>query len=279
MKNSDVKNSDLLKKLKTFGYLRLKSFVNPEDLSQLQSNFSKDLKETLHIDLSIPVSESLRGTWRVPGMNPIMRNLKESYALVSIEEQIKNKVNGIFDSNLWGTQELWYSLLSMPGIPIENWHIPKGSWHADEPGFQGEDLPWSYFVFIFLDKVEHKGGGTFIISGTHHHAQRLAEESHLYDESLVLEFKDRFGQKTNLLTQRALFPHTELYKKLCSEEPWFKGEELSSFKSHMGIEHELIELTGDPGDIVILDPRGLHSVSEIANGRPRQVLRMDLHRI
>ena len=42
---------------------------------------------------------------------------------------------------------------------------------------------------------------------------------------------------------------------------------------------EVHEITGEPGDIAILDPRCLHSYSANTADRPREVIRIDFKRL
>lgn len=77
---------------------------------------------------------------------------------------------------------------------------------------------------------------------------------------------------------------------LVQEDPWFQAllqegspdQRIQRFLEEgntlHGIEQKAIPLTGAAGDIIVMDPRCLHTFSANVSNLPRQVLRLDFRR-
>ena len=129
-----------------------------------------------------------------------------------------------------------------------------------------------------------------VVSGSHRCGQHLAQNHGRVDPALVDAFGDDNRGLVNGEELRVLSP-TDTVGLLAEADPWFRElvsqgapeqrierfmERGSTFE---GIPVKVVELTGRPGDIVLLDPRCLHSVSVNTSGVPRQVVRLDFRRL
>jgi hypothetical protein len=137
-------------------------------------------------------------------------------------------------------------LFTLPNIDV--WRLPDG-WHADGPRFASGVSP-GVQLFGCIDAVVPGGGGTVVVAGSH----RLAN-----DEGRFLRAKD--------LTQ------------ILRREPFFRelmagrgGEDGVLPRARIGdVPVEVMELTGQPGDVWLIDLRILHTGAPNAADRPRMM--------
>ena len=132
----------------------------------------------------------------------------------------------------------------------DRWSLPTG-WHPDSPRLaSGRSL--GVQLFAFLDRVGLHGGGTLAVAGSHR----------LVDEGRFLRAADIAGR----LRREAFF------KRLYAGDS-SGGEGGGLLKGVVGdVALEVIELTGAPGDIYLMDLRLLHSAAPNASTRPRMMI-------
>jgi ectoine hydroxylase-related dioxygenase (phytanoyl-CoA dioxygenase family) len=128
------------------------------------------------------------------------------------------------------------------------WRLPggwPGGWHSDSPRLADGSSP-GVQAFSFLEPVGPQGGGTLVLVGSH-----------------------------RLLAGRGALKPKEI-NRLLRDEPYFHrlaaaGAQGEAFpKGACGdVGLEVIELTGQPGDVWITDMRVLHAASPNAAETPR----------
>lgn len=135
------------------------------------------------------------------------------------------------------------------------WTLP-GGWHTDSPRLaSGERL--GVQVFTFLEPVAAGGGGTVAVAGSHR---------------LLNDGRTRTPREVNrALRQEAFFRPLYAQSGLTDLPRGSVGE----------VALKVVELTGKPGDVWVMDLRVLHSVAPNAADRPRimvthRFLRADL---
>lgn len=290
-----------LTSLKTFqkrGFLKLPNVIEVDNITSLRTAFWHEVNDRFALSLDDPSSwfrnpsNPVGGTKakRLNGMGPMMRDLKASGKFDVIEEMMQSAIDSIFGDNAWRPLDLWYSLLSFPGSETK-WNVPHNSWHNDEPIVVGDSNPWSLFVFLLLDDVSVDMGATAVVSGSHRRAEQLAETIANSDQEAAIKAFDSVnsGLMDNPKSIR-LLTTDQVLEPLTQEDPWMKAlvtegtpeqrikqfvQEGSTFN---GIEQKVVSLTGSAGDIIILNPRCLHSVSANISQHPRQVIRLDFRR-
>jgi hypothetical protein len=290
-----------LSKLEEFqnkGVLKLPNVIDIEQLTDVKTRFWQEvhrkfgiqLKEpsTWFSDTSNPVGDARAK--RLNGMGSIMRDLKASGKLDEIESAIQPAIDQVFGADSWRPLDLWYSLLSFPGSEAA-WNVPHKSWHSDEPSVVGDTKPWSLFVFVFLDNVSTDMGATSVISGSHRQAERLAKTlGTSNNEALINAFASVNSELFESPKDVILLPMDQVLEPLIQEDPWFQAlvqegspdERIQRFikegNTQNGIEQKVVTLTGAAGDIIVFDPRCLHTFSANISDLPRQVLRLDFRR-
>lgn len=136
------------------------------------------------------------------------------------------------------------------------WELPARAWHFDCMPVSAGQRPVQFFAF--LSQVRPRGGGTLVLTGSH----RLVA-SHL---SLGQEFRlDR--------VRSSLATHPWL------RELWKPGDDADRVQRYMhhgtvidGVPLRVIELTGEPGDIILMHSDCFHAAAPNRLTEPRIML-------
>ncbi|WP_339718827.1 phytanoyl-CoA dioxygenase family protein [Marinomonas primoryensis] len=280
------------------GVLKLSNVIDIEKVVDVRTHFWHEINRKFGINIDEP------STWfsnannpvgntrakRLNGMGSIMRDLKASGKLDEIEHAIQPAIDHVFGAHAWRPLDLWYSLLSFPGSETV-WNVPHQSWHNDEPTVVGDAEPWSLFVFVFLDDVSADMGATTVVSGSHRRIASLAKVlGTSNNEALINAFESVNSGLFENPKDVTLLPMDQVLEPLIQEDPWFQAlvnegspdKRIQRFieegSTHNGIEQKVVPLTGVAGDIIVFDPRCLHTFSANISNLPRQVLRLDFRR-
>ena len=279
------------------GVLTLSNVLGGQEVAELRGHFWDTVTQKFDIRLEDP------DTWfanpynpmggsrakRLSGMNSIMDGLRATGRLQPAQDAIQSALDTLFGERRWEPIDRWYSLLSFPGVEPQ-WSVPHKSWHNDEPIVVGDDEPWSIFVFLFLDRVERNTGPTLAITGSHRRGEVIAEQSGVVDELQVQAFDHVNSDVVTNPANVRLLPVGELLPQLVTADEWFgdlvtedgNADRIHRFMesgtSRSGIHSRVVDLSADAGDVILFDPRCLHTFSANLSGQPRQVLRLDFRR-
>lgn len=159
----------------------------------------------------------------------------------------------------WVEPEHWGKPLLTFGDPQREWAIPATGWHVDSNAWSVPHLLPGVVAFTFLDTVEPEGGGTLVVAGSHHLTWARCERAGGH-------------QKTGRI------------KASLTDHPWFaslwdEGIEPVNRKHRAtqgaevdGVPVRVVELTGRPGDVVMMNQRCLHVAAPNVASRPRMML-------
>jgi hypothetical protein len=141
-------------------------------------------------------------------------------------------------------------LFTLPNADM--WTIPAG-WHVDCPRLASGRRP-GVQLFTFLDTVEHRGGGTLVVAGSH----RLLNEGRFIkvEEIRRLISRDAFFCELYSTAPAGAKDRTHLLNR-----PVALGK----------VALELVELIGAPGDVYLMDLRVLHASAPNASDHPRMM--------
>ena len=192
------------------------------------------------------------------GTEPAWWALGREPAFANLPAAFMTAVERVFGRGTW-TQVLGeLGGLAMPNLPGEGgpWAACTAAWHVDEPTPPGHLAGRVLLGFALVDRVEAGGGATVVLAGSQRRLALLAEQL-----------------ATPTTTDVAL-------AGLARAEPWF-AELLSSDGQNPaeacisdGIPLRVVELTGEAGDVVLMDPRCLHTTAANVSPRPRLTMRM-----
>jgi hypothetical protein len=148
----------------------------------------------------------------------------------------------------WRRPRNWgLPLVTFPG---SGWRVPTTGWHLDSYSPE-HDLP-GVSVFAFLLPTGPRGGGTVVLEGSHQLVNRHIAATGVW----------RSGP---------------LRADLAAAHPWlaevWQGRHEPGASAVLdGVPVTVRELTGDPGDVVLMHPRTLHAAAPNAAATPRMML-------
>jgi hypothetical protein len=136
-------------------------------------------------------------------------------------------------------------LASLPNA--DPWVLPSG-WHTDMPRVaKGGSL--GVQLFMFLDRVALRGGGTLVVAGSHH----------LLDSGRNM----KVSEITAALRPEPFFRHLFSGQAGAADRQALPAGQVGETRL------EVVELVGEPGDAWIMDLRALHAAAPNRSDRPR----------
>ncbi|HXC85394.1 MAG TPA: phytanoyl-CoA dioxygenase family protein [Trebonia sp.] len=177
---------------------------------------------------------------------------------------LTDRVRGVFDDLLgegtWSPPKDWGRAIAAFPEPGD-WNVPTRFWHWDSPSQPHLDRPRGLFVVSFIGPVAPRGGGTLILAGS----PRL------------------------LIRQRRRIPPDQLRDPAASPWDWFgrshpwlmaltgqgpsPDDRIAAFMDTEtlveGVPLRVVELTGEPGDMVFCHPAIVHCSAPNRGERPR----------
>jgi hypothetical protein len=177
---------------------------------------------------------------------------------------LTERVRGVFDDLLgegaWSPPRDWgRPLITFPEPGA--WEVPARPWHWDNVCEPHLDHPRGLFVVSFIGSVAPRGGGTLILSGSPRlliQRERQIPASQRCDSIATL--RERFHRSDPwlmALTGHAPSPADRIAAFMDSET------------SVEGVPLRVVELTGEPGDMIFCHPVMVHCVAQNRGTRPR----------
>ena len=242
------------------GLFRLTGFYPAADVAAMVDALWADLARRFGIDRQRPE------TWTKERPAQFLA-LSRSGAFTDLgSDRLAALADAMLGPGAWTRPHRWgQPLVTFPRQGI--WEVPHTTWHLDYPGEGPIDALPAIRVFTFLEPVRSRGGGTLCIAGSHRVVGDLVRQA-------------APGAEMRSADVRAV---------LGIGEPWlsalFKpggGERARRFMIDGGVARGLPvrveEMTGDPGDVIVMHPFVLHTISPNARDRPRMMLVQSLGR-
>ena len=239
------------------GLLRLAGITDPEVVGALRERVLAFLAERKLVPESPPPGFTLTPSVAASVVNA--HGFEETWGA-----PVLDAVDDLLGAGAWHVPKHAGQLLAMtwPQSGV-TWQIPHKSWHLDyrapgtlrtAPGVQ---------LFLCLDAVEPRAGGTLVAAGT---------------PRLIDAIRRRRGPSW-------LGRSADARAELRAEAPWFRelcalrsGEDriarfMSQAGQHAGVSLRVEELTGVPGDVYAMHPWMVHAAAlSNCGARPRMVL-------
>lgn len=161
----------------------------------------------------------------------------------------------------WQRPERWGSLLVTFPQSRGPWDVPHQSWHLDFPASRPMDALFAVRIFTCLATLRPGGGGTLFVAGSHLLVRDLLQ-------------KDGREQLRSAVARRGLIRSCPWVKELCSlDEKIDRIERFMKATSAFGeIELRVVEMTGEPGGVIMTHPLLLHAAATNCAEMPRIVL-------
>jgi hypothetical protein len=161
-------------------------------------------------------------------------------------------ISSAFGDDNWHTRGPWGQPLITFPTPAP-WVLPH-SFHVDFPPRATPAMP-ALRMFAYLSSVDSQGGGTLVIAGSHR---------------LVVAGE---GERSPQI-KACLARHSEWFRDLW--RPSAGDDRVARFMVEGatvdGIDVRVVELTGQPGDLVVWHPALIHGGSPNCRSRPRFML-------
>lgn len=232
------------------GLLRLPGAIPAAEVALMRDRFWELLSTRDGIERDRPQ------TWRVERPRHLQA-LKRSGAFNPMASgPVRAALDDLLGAGQWRPPRTWgLPLVTFPGAGP--WTLPSTGWHVDSDG-PGDDLP-GVTVFAFLEPVAAGGGGTAVLVGSH---------------QLVNRHIAATGQ----------WRPAEIKAALAASGPWLRdlwsgGAEAGRVARYLsegatvdGVRLVVRELTGSPGDVILMHPRTLHTPAPNGLATPRMML-------
>jgi hypothetical protein len=179
-----------------------------------------------------------------------------------------NALDQILGDHAWREPEHWGApLVTFPGHAPE-WQVPHNHWHLDFPA-RGRTHPLpGVRILAFITPAASRGGGTLVVEGSHTLVARLVTVGGA-------------GQGHSTEVRRVLARVSKWFRDLWSDGD--NHERIQRFMIAGGVVDDVpvrvIELTGSPGDIILMHPWALHAPSPNCGTTPRIMVSHSVFRV
>jgi len=165
---------------------------------------------------------------------------------------------------VWKPPDRW--AVPILGFPAgARWALPHRFWHLDLPAPSPPPPLTTLVVLTLLERVEPRGGGTTVVEGSSRLVERLCREGEV----------SKSGRSVDV--RRALRRIDPWFHALWQEGGEARSEQLFAGTVVRGVPLRVRELTGEPGDVVVMHPWTLHSISANSRSVPRLALSTHVH--
>jgi ectoine hydroxylase-related dioxygenase (phytanoyl-CoA dioxygenase family) len=239
------------------GLLRLPATIPPAKVTAMRQRLWQHLLDTHAIHPDRPE------TWTVQTPAQFQKLTGTGALDAMAAGQICALIDHLLGAGRWQRPAHWGRPLVTFPHPDTAWDVPTSGWHLDS-----QDLELTMLVvFAHLAPVRPRGGGTLVVTGSH----RLTTPSE--------------PQAGNAPARSH-----EVKAYLRTVHPWLRdlwkaGGDTDRIHRYLtagtvvdGVHVRVEELTGEPGDAVIMHPRLLHVVAPNSLHTPRMMLLQFLHR-
>jgi hypothetical protein len=231
------------------GVLRLPGFYDPATIAPMADALWADLEARLGLVRGRPETWTIVRPAQFQGLtHGATFDALGSPALHALADDLLGA--GAWDvPRRWGQPLVTFpSARSDPPGPVWHFDLPGDDYRVGLPGLR---------LFGFLEPVAPGGGGTLVVAGAHR---------------LALEIARNGGP----------IPSATMRKKLKAAHPWFARmveAPMDAVPDYVGVPAEVggvqvvvEEMTGSPGDLVVMHPLMLHGVAHNGSDRARMMV-------
>ena len=168
---------------------------------------------------------------------------------------LRRLANALLGEGAWDEPRLWGQPLVT--LPTPRPVLPRPSWHFDLPGAAYQPPLPGLRVFTVLEPLGPGGGGTLVVTGSHR---------------LALDLTRAAGPISSPV----------LRKTLRAADPWLTavidaatdqvGALMAAPAVVGGIPLAVEQITGEPGDLILMHPLMLHGVAHNGSDRVRMMV-------
>jgi hypothetical protein len=235
------------------GYVAVRRAFSPADALAMERRWWSELEDTHGIRADD------RSSWRqIPG------DLKAAKRDPIQARILTVRARGVFDDLLgkaaWSPPRDWgRAIVTFPEPGA--WEVPARLWHWDDVCDLHIDQPRALFVVSFIGSVTPRSGGTLILSGS----PRL-----LIQQERRIPASQRGGSGASLWER---FHRSHPWLMALTGQAPSPADRTAAFMEGETIVEDVplrvVELTGEPGDMVFCHPVMVHCRAQNRGARPR----------
>lgn len=243
------------------GIVRLPGAIASRDAVEMCNCVWSALQKRYHARRNAP------DTWnaqRITGTHDLPKSA--TFAQVG-SPAIREALDVLLGRGNWEPPERWGSLLVTFPESRERWHLPHQAWHLDFPAKRPHRVLFAVRIFTCLATLAPGASGTLFVAGSHRLVQELCDR----EEAEKLKSAD---------ARAALIRSCPWIKDLCSRDGavdrmhrFMESSEVSN-----DVELRVLEMTGEPGDVLLTHPMLLHAPAKNCASVPRIVLSSTVYR-
>jgi ectoine hydroxylase-related dioxygenase (phytanoyl-CoA dioxygenase family) len=238
------------------GLTRLRNVFTSDDAARMRLVVWRELERRYG------VVEDDRSTWKL-GAAHGMKTSKKSRAFEPIGGPVLLEViDELLGVGTWTTAAHWGQVMVTFPQPDGAWTLPSKLWHVDWHYTHAPTPLFGVKMFAFFGTVDPQGGGTLVVPGSHRVVERFVAST---EQDVRTDFR----------TCRLRFMRHDPWFRALSRTDDADPERVARF---MGTDHDcdgipvrVVELTGDPGDVVLTHPWMLHHVAPNTSSYPRMM--------
>ena len=235
------------------GYLVVRQAFSRDDGLAMERQWWRELEDAHGI------RPDDRSSWRrLPGdLKAAKRDRMQAKILT---ERVRGVLDDLLGPGTWPTPRDWgRPLVTFPEPGA--WDVPAKHWHWDNGCELHLDRPRALFVVGFIGSVAPRGGGTLILSGS---------------PRLLVQQEGRIpaGQRRESITaERDRFHRSHPWLMALTGQAPSPADRIAAFMDAEttvdGIPLRVVELTGEPGDMIFCHPLMVHCAAPNRGTRPR----------
>ena len=245
--------------LATHGYVHLRGAIPTADATKMCDRIWAAL-EIGQVDRRDP------STWLTVDRHSLAQAGERGDYDAYMSPTVIGVVNQMLGPGAQGAHRWPLPMVTFPrqGADPEGWAVPATGWHLDGSPRMGPAESWLR-TFALLAPHHPGGGGTVFIAGSH----RLVD-----------------AMSDHLSAPRRATPSSVARARLARMHPWFgqlfNGQAVDNRTQHLmtdgavvdGVHVQVVEFTGDAGDLLVVHPWILHAASPNHRETPRLMLMM-----
>lgn len=198
-----------------------------------------------------------RITWPTGDARHLQKLLRDPAFMAIGGDRTTAVIDDLLGRGRWARPNHWGEFLVTFPDRDRPWTVPT-LWHTDADYADPLQPLRGLMVFSFLNRVQHRGGGTFVVAGSHRIVARFATA------------RPGLRAERAAVTRRAFYrSHPWLESLVNDSEDGDRFARLAQEADIDGLPARVVELTGEPGDIVVAHPLLAHCIAPNGADRPR----------
>jgi Phytanoyl-CoA dioxygenase (PhyH) len=199
-------------------------------------------------------------TWKPIEGRTGFKMLMRTGVFDGLSKYLVEPITDLLGPGAWNPPAHWgHPLVTFPN-PNSEWAIPAMGWHVDSTQWSTGELP-GLVAFTFLDETRPRGGGTLVMPGSHRITWQLCQGAG--------GFMKTSDMKAALAAGHTWF--ADLWREPITDQDQLRRY-LDDGAIVGGTHTRVAELCGQPGDVVLMNPRILHVTAPNALTSPRMML-------